>query len=323
VRVNVAGAGGALGGHLVARLLADGHDVVASDLKSTSYWWQAHDGATNFGGVDCATPDGAALAVAGAEWVFDMAEQMGGVYFLHTERVACAESIEIGINLLRESSRAGVRRFWHCGSACAYPVDLQTDADVVALREDMAWPANPEPAYGLSKLYMEELCRHYRDDGLIETRVGRFHNIYGPCAEYTGGREKSPAAVCRKVAEAVLTGQHEIEIWGDGEQTRSYCYVDDMVEGTLRLMASDYAHPVNIGSDRMVTVNQLVSIVESVAGVTLERRYRPDMPQGVRGRNADLTLARDVLGWEPQVTLEDGIARTYAWVAQQVASFSS
>ena len=314
----MAGGGGFIGGALVQRLVAEGHDVTAVDIKPYSKWWRISDEAHNWQRCDCRKADYAEEAVMGAEWVFDLAETMGGISFIEGERVACSESIEIGINLIRESARAGVRRFFFSSSACIYPTDIQGSTEVTALKESDAWPARPEDGYGFGKLYMEELCRHYREERGLETRVARYYNIFGPHGSWNDGKEKSPAALCRKVAEAKLTGNHKIEIWGDGEQRRSYCFIEDCLEGTLRLMASDHPEPLNIGSDRLVSVNELVSIIEGIAGVSLERRYDVTAAQGVRGRNSDNTLCKEVLGWEPRISLEDGLGSLYFWIESMV-----
>jgi GDP-D-mannose 3', 5'-epimerase len=314
----VAGAGGMIGGALVERLVSDGHDVRAVDIKPETRWWRRFESADNWDLCDLRGPDEAAGAVSDAEWVFDLAETMGGISFIESERVECAESIEIGIHLLRESARAGVQRFFFSSSACIYPTHIQGTTDVVGLRESDAWPARPEDGYGFAKLYMEELCRHYGQERGLETRVARYHNIFGPYGSWNDGREKSPAALCRKVAEAKVSGSGEIEIWGDGEQRRSYCFVDDCVTGTLRLMTSSHFEPLNIGSDRLISVNELVSTIEGIAGVSLERRYVSTAAQGVRGRNSDNTLCKHVLDWEPRTSLEDGLSALYVWVEAQV-----
>jgi nucleoside-diphosphate-sugar epimerase len=303
-----------IGGALTERLVSDGHEVRAVDIKHLSEWWRVMPGAENWDRWDCRKPKYAAESLEGVDWVYDLAETMGGISFIESERVECSESIEIGINLLRESARAGVQRFFFSSSACIYPTHIQDSTEAMGLRECDAWPARPEDGYGFSKLYIEELCRHYSNDRGVETRVARYHNIYGPHGSWNDGKEKSPAALCRKVAMSAGS----IEIWGDGEQRRSYCFLDDCVEGTVRLMESDFTEPLNIGSDRLVSVNELVTIIEGIAGKSLKRHYQPTAAQGVRGRNADLTLCRKVLGWEPQTSLEDGLAALYGWIQSEV-----
>jgi len=307
-----------IGSALVERLLSQGHDVRAMDIKPMSQWWRQFDRAENWDLSDCRSLGEVQEAVRGADWVFDLAEHMGGISFIESNRVDCAESIEIGINMLRESARAGIQRFFFSSSACIYPTHVQGSTHAIGLKESDAWPARPEDGYGFSKLYMEELCRNYREDRGLETRVARYHNIYSPYGSWNDGKEKSPAALCRKVAEAKCSGSGTIEIWGDGEQRRSYCYIEDCLDGTLRLMASDFHDPLNIGSDRLVSVNELVSIIEGIAGVSLKRSYDTTAAQGVRGRNSDNTLCRQVLDWEPQTPLEDGLRNLYYWIEAQV-----
>lgn len=317
MRVTVAGAGGAIGGHLVARLLADGNDVLAVDVKPIGEWWQVHPEATSRADADCSRPDVAAEVVSAVDWVFDLAENMGGIGFITANRVTCSESVGIGMALLRAAAEEGVGRFWFCSSACVYPAHRQDDQANPGLRESDAWPARPEEGYGLAKLYVEEVCRFYREDGRLDTRVGRYHNVYGRHGTWRGGREKAPAAICRKVAVAKLTGAREVEVWGDGQATRSFMHVDDCVEGTLRLMASDCSEPLNVGSSRLISVDGLVALVAGVAGCDVRIKHVPG-PQGVRGRTSDNTRVREVLGWEPGITLENGLRDLYPWVEQQV-----
>ncbi len=312
----VLGGGGFIGGHLVARLLEDGMTVRSVDKKPLSDWYQAHDGAENVL-LDVSTFENAATAVRNCNAVFLLACDMGGMGFLANNRVACLHSVDITSNSLRAAYEAGSNRVFYASSACIYP-DFKQQVVDVALKESDAWPADPEPAYGLEKLYGEEFCHWYQEEFKFQTRVGRYHNVYGSYGTWDGGREKAPAAICRKVAIAKLTKEYEIEIWGDGEQTRSFMHVDDCIDGTLRLFYSNIPYPLNVGSDRFVTINELVSIIEGIAGVELERSYDLSAPQGVRGRNSDNTLVKKVLGWEPKISLEDGLVRTYEWVEWQV-----
>jgi nucleoside-diphosphate-sugar epimerase len=326
MKILVAGAGGAIGGHLVKALLNQGHEVRAVDIKPKSEWWQIHPHAHNWGNSDLARPHVAEQCVADAEQVYDLAERMGGIGYITTNRVECAESIEIGINLLRAAHAFHVKRFFFASSACVYPTDMQGYQEtqgltmIPKLREDDAWPAQPEEGYGFAKLYMEELCRHYAEERDLEVRIARYHNVYGPYSSWNDGKEKSPAAICRKVAEAVVSGIHNIEIWGDGRQVRSYLHVSDCVAGTMALMASDHSEPINIGSDRAITVNELVALVEEIAEVKLGRFYDHNGPRGVAGRNADIRLAARVLDWKPEISLEQGLASLYGWIAAEVIS---
>jgi nucleoside-diphosphate-sugar epimerase len=246
--------------------------------------------------------------------VYNLAADMGGMGFIELNKALCMLTVLINTHMLMAARQAGAQRYFFSSSACVYAAEKQTNAAVTPLREDDAYPAMPEDGYGWEKLFSERMCRHFSEDFGLETRVARYHNVYGPYGTYDGGREKAPAAVCRKVIQALLSGSGDIESWGDGEQTRSFTYIDDCVTGTLRLMHSDVAEPLNIGSDQLVTINQLVDIVERIAGVQLKRRYKLDAPKGVRGRNSDNTLINERLGWTPSVRLEDGMRRTYEWI---------
>jgi GDP-D-mannose 3',5'-epimerase len=316
----VAGGGGFIGGHLVADLRRRGHtDVRAVDVKPFEEWYQRFDDVDNRR-LDLSQLDAARAACDGARYVFNLAADMGGMGFIELNKAACMLSVLTSTHLLVGARDAGVERFFYASSACVYAAGHQTSADVRALREDDAYPAMPEDGYGWEKLFSERMARHFREDFGMQTRVARYHNVYGPNGTFAGGREKAPAAICRKVIEAKLSGTNTIEIWGDGEQTRSFMYVDDCVHGTTLLTDSDVLDPLNIGSDQLVTINQLVDIAERIAGVTLERRYDLTAPQGVRGRNSDNTRIRAELGWAPSITLEDGLERTYAWIHDQLAT---
>ena len=316
VDVLVTGAGGFIGGHLVADLLAQGKSVRAVDVKPLDEWYQSFDDAQNVE-ADLALIDACRDAVQGAAEVYNLAADMGGMGFIETNKALCMLSVLESTHMLVAARDAGVERFFYSSSACVYAADKQTSADVTALREDDAYPAMAEDGYGWEKLFTERMCRHFLEDFGLQTRVARYHNVYGPHGTWTGGREKAPAAICRKVAEAKLTGTHDIEIWGDGEQTRSFMYIDDCLHGTQMILAGDSPEPVNLGSSELVSINQLVDIVEEIAGVRLQRHYNLDAPKGVRGRNSDNTLIRQVYGWEPSVSLRDGLERTYAWVFDQ------
>ena len=245
---------------------------------------------------------------------------MGGMGFIENNKALCMLSVLVSTHMLVAAKEAGVERFFYSSSACVYAAGKQSSPDVTALSEDDAYPAMPEDGYGWEKLFSERMARHFAEDFGIKTRVARYHNVYGPQGTWDGGREKAPAAICRKVATAKLTGERRIEIWGDGQQTRSFTYIDDCLDGTLRLMASDVEEPLNIGSSQLVTINELVDIVSEIAGVQLKREYILDAPQGVRGRNSDNTRILSLLGWEPTTSLQDGLAETYAWVHDQVAA---
>jgi nucleoside-diphosphate-sugar epimerase len=309
----VAGAGGFLGGHLVTHLLDQGTSVRAVDLKPMDDWYQVDTRARNIS-ADLQDLEACRHAVDGMGVVYNLAADMGGMGFIESNKALCMLSVLINTHLLMASHDAGVERFFFASSACVYAAEKQTTPTVTALVESDAYPAMPEDGYGWEKLFSERMCRHFREDFGLATRMARYHNVYGEHGTYEGGREKAPAAICRKVAAAVLSGDHDIEIWGDGQQTRSFMYVDDCVAGTEMIMASGFADPINLGSSQLVTVNELVDMVEEIAGARLHRRYVLDAPQGVRGRNSDNTLMRATFGWEPSTRLEDGLAKTYRWI---------
>jgi GDP-D-mannose 3', 5'-epimerase len=310
----VTGAGGFIGGHLVADLLARGFQRVrAVDMKLPASWFQLFAGVENRQ-LDLSDRAACFEAVQDIAYVYNLAADMGGMGFIEKNKAACMVSVLINTHMLLAARAAGVKRFFFASSACVYAAGKQGDPNVTALKEEDAYPAEAEDGYGWEKLFSERLCRHFREDYRLATRVARYHNVYGPYGTYDGGREKAPSAICRKVIEAKLSGRHEIEIWGDGEQTRSFMYIDDCVQGTHRIMESDVEEPLNLGSDRLVTINQLVDMVEAIAGIRLRRTYRLNAPQGVRGRNSDNTLIKERLGWAPSISLEVGLERTYAWI---------
>jgi GDP-D-mannose 3',5'-epimerase len=316
--VLVAGAGGFIGGWLVRDLQENGFtEIRALDNKPLEEWYQVLPGVDNRV-ADLRSLDACNEAVAEMTHVFNLACDMGGMGFIEANRALCMVSVLINTHLLMAGKEAGVRRHFFSSSACVYNIDRQRVADVTALREEDAYPALPEDGYGWEKLFSERMCRSFYDDFRIETRVARYHNVYGPHGTYDGGREKAPAAICRKVAAAKLTGNHEIEIWGDGEQTRSFMYIEDCLYGTMRIMESDIREPINLGSAELVTINQLVDIVEEIGGVRLERRYSLDAPKGVRGRNSDNAMIRERLGWEPSIPLAEGLEKTYAWIYDEM-----
>jgi GDP-D-mannose 3',5'-epimerase len=319
-RVLVTGAGGFIGGHLVAALLQRGFtDIRAVDLKPLGRWYQEHEGVDNVS-ADLREKDACYSAVEGVTYVFNLAADMGGMGFIETHKADCMVSVLINTNLLLASRDHGIEHFLFGSSACVYAAGKQTDPNVTALKEEDAYPAMPEDGYGWEKLFSERMCRHFMEDYGIAVRVPRFHNVYGPYGTYAGGREKAPAAVCRKVIEAQLNQTGAIEIWGDGEQTRSFTYIDDTIEGLFRIMESELSEPINLGSSQLVTINGLVDIVEGIADVKLERNYNLSAPQGVRGRNSDNALIRAQLGWEPSISLEDGLEKTYHWIYEQMTS---
>ena len=315
----VAGAGGFIGGHLVRSLLAEGGAVRAVDVKPVGEWHQRFDGAENRE-LDLRTLEGCRRALKNAAEVYNLASDMGGMGFIEANRARCMLSVLINTHLLQAARDAQVDRYFFSSSACVYPVILQTRAAAKPLAEDDVYPAMPEDGYGWEKLFGERMCRSFSEDFGLPTRVARYHNVYGPFGTWTGGREKAPAAICRKVAEAKLSGKHEIEIWGDGRQTRSFLWIDDCIEGTRRLMRSGVGEPLNVGSEELVAINDVVTMVEEIAGIRLERRYALSAPKGVMGRNSDNTRIRRELGWAPSTSLRVGLERTWAWIFEQVSS---
>jgi nucleoside-diphosphate-sugar epimerase len=315
----ITGGGGFIGGWLARSLLEQGYsDVRVVDIKPKSQWYQVFDEFDNQV-MDLKNSENAKAAVAGRQQVYNLAADMGGMGFIETHKAECMLSVLINTNLLEAARAVGVERFFFASSACVYNGDKQNVADVTALKESDAYPALPEDGYGWEKLFSERMVRHFQEDFGIQGRIARYHNVYGPEGTWDGGREKAPAALSRKMAEAVLSGKHEISIWGDGEQTRSFTYIDDTVHGTQLLHWSDFSEPINLGSDELVSINQLVDILEEITGVKLDRKYQLDAPKGVRGRNSDNTLIKKELNWAPSISLRDGMEKTYRWVFDQVA----
>jgi len=309
----VTGGGGFIGGHLVAALKARGQSVRAVDVKPLAEWQQVFDGVENVV-ADVALKQSCESVCANAETVYQLAADMGGMGFIEHNKALCMLSVLINTHMLMASRAAGVSRFFYSSSACVYAADKQTSPDVVALAEADAYPAMPEDGYGWEKLFSERMCRHFREDFGVATRVARFHNVYGPHGTWEGGREKAPAAICRKVIQAKRSGSGEIEIWGDGAQTRSFMYIDDCLRGIQEITASAIVDPINLGSSELVTINRLVDIAEEIAGVQLKRRYNLSAPKGVNGRNSDNTRIIAELGWEPSIRLRDGMEKTYHWI---------
>jgi nucleoside-diphosphate-sugar epimerase len=318
----VTGAGGFIGGQLVNELLAQGHRVRAVDKKPQWQWYQRFPQAENMT-LNLEEKEACTTAVNGCDWVYNLAADMGGMGFIELNKGLCMLTVLINTHMLMAARQCGATRFFYSSSACVYAGYKQRETENPGLKEADAYPADPEDGYGWEKLFSERMCRHFREDFGIETRVARYHNVYGPNGTFDGGREKAPAAICRKVIAAVLGGSKEIEIWGDGLQTRSFMYIDDCTKGTQMIMKSDLIDPINLGSDEMVSINQLVDIVEEIAGIRLKRSYKLDAPKGVRGRSSDNTMINERLGWEPSITLKAGLEKTYAWIYDQMKSGSS
>jgi GDP-D-mannose 3', 5'-epimerase len=317
-KIIVAGAGGFIGGHLVAALKKD-HHVRAVDIKPMTEWYQCFPDVDNLV-LDLRVKENCDLTVNGFDEVFNLAADMGGMGFIETHKAACMLSVLINTHLLMAARDKGVSRYFYASSACVYNGDKQTDTDNPGLKESDAYPALAEDGYGWEKLFSERMCRHFREDYGLTTRVARFHNVYGPFGTWDGGREKAPAAICRKVLEAKRDGKKEILIWGDGLQTRSFMYIDDCIKGILDIMYSGVEEPLNLGSSEMVSINTLVDMVEEIAGIKLRRSYDLDAPKGVRGRNSDNELIRKYLKWEPSIPLKKGMKKTYDWIAKEMAA---
>ena len=314
----VCGGGGFIGGHLVQSLLSNGVDVIrAVDIKPIDEWYQVSKDVESLQ-LDLKDKDSCLKTAAGANVIFQLAADMGGMGFIENNKALCMLSVLTNTHMIMAARDKGVERFFYSSSACVYNGEKQTSPDVVALKEEDAYPALPEDGYGWEKLFSERMCRHFEEDYGLQTRVARYHNVYGPLGTWTGGREKAPAAVCRKVIEAKHSGKHEIEIWGDGKQTRSFMYIDDCTKGTQMITESEIHEPLNLGSDELVTINQLVDIAEDIAGIKLKRNYKLDAPRGVNGRNSDNTKILQTLKWEPSIRLREGLAQTYAWIEQEM-----
>ncbi|WP_174242239.1 NAD-dependent epimerase/dehydratase family protein [Granulicella sp. WH15] len=314
----VCGAGGFIGGHLVKGLLSQGIQVIrAVDIKPLDEWHQLSPEVENLS-LDLKHQQSCLTATQGATHVYQLAADMGGMGFIEQNKALCMLSVLTNTNMLLAACESGVSRFFYASSACVYNAARQTRPDVIALKEQDAYPAMPEDGYGWEKLFSERMCRHFQEDFGLTCRVARYHNVYGPQGTWRGGREKAPAAICRKVIEAKLSGSHEINIWGDGHQTRSFMFIDDCVHGTQSIMNSNIDEPINLGSSELVSINQLVDIAEEIAGIRLHRTYDLTAPRGVNGRNSDNTMILNRLGWEPSIRLRDGMKKTYRWIEEQM-----
>jgi len=309
----VTGAGGFIGGHLIKRLLADGYNVTGADIKPLKYWFQTFEQAKNFS-MDLNDYNNCLSVTKGIDGIFNFACNMGGMGFIENNKAECMLSVLINTNLLRASKINNVTKLLYSSSACIYNTDLQTDIFIDGLKEHQAYPANPEDGYGWEKLFSERMCRHFYEDYGIETRVVRYHNVYGPYGTFDGGREKAPAAISRKVIQAKINKQDSIEVWGDGKQTRSFLYIDDCINGTLKLFNSNYREPLNIGSDEQVSINQLIDITEKISDIKVKRNYLLDKPLGVRGRSSNNDKLKEVLKWNYSIKLEEGMKKTYDWI---------
>ena len=319
-KILVAGGGGFIGGHMLAELRRQGFTNLRSvDIKPQSEWFQRFSDVENLV-LDLKDKENCFTAVQGVDYVFNLAADMGGMGFIENNKALCMLSVLINTHLLLAAREIGVKRFFYASSACVYNAEKQKSPEVIPLKEEDAYPAMPEDGYGWEKLFSERMCRHFREDFGVETRVARFHNVYGPHGTYDGGREKAPAAISRKIIQARLDGSYEIEVWGNGTRTRSFMYIDDCLKGILRIVNSDIIEPINLGSSELVTINQLVDIIEGIAGYKVKRNYNLKAPQGVNGRNSDNKKINSYLNWEPNISLREGMAKTYAWINEQITS---
>ena len=323
-KVLIVGAGGFIGGHLVSKILNNGNDVVASDIKPKEYWFQDFDTVENYYATDMKDISNCRKVTQDVDYVFNMACNMGGMGFIENNKAECMQSVLINTNLLIASKENKIERYFFSSSACAYNKSKQEEVFIEGLKEEDAYPADPEDGYGWEKLFSERMCRHFQEDYGLQVRIARYHNIYGPYGTYDGGREKAPAALCRKIIETKTKKENKIYVWGDGLQTRTFLYIDDCVEGTLRLFNSNYSEPVNIGSDEQVSINQMIDIIKDIAGLDkIEKEYQLDKPKGVRGRSSNNDLVKKVLDWTYQIKLKEGLTKTYNWIQSEIAKTSS
>ena len=319
-KILVIGAGGFIGGHLVNRLLKNGNFITAADIKPKEYWFQDFDNVNNHYSLDMKEIENCRKVTKNIDYVFNMACNMGGMGFIENNKAECMQSVLINTNLLISCRENKIEKYFFSSSACAYNKTKQQDVFIEGLKEEDAYPADPEDGYGWEKLFSERMCRHFMEDYGLEVRVARYHNIYGPYGTYDGGREKAPAALCRKVIQARKDKKDIIDVWGDGEQTRTFLYVDECIEGTLRLFESDYSNPVNIGSDEQVSINQMIGIIENISGGTeLKKNYQLEKPKGVRGRSSNNDLVKKVLNWSYKMSLKEGLTKTYKWIESEMS----
>ena len=318
-KILVVGAGGFIGGHLVKKFLKNGNKVVATDIKPKEYWFQDFEEAENYYAADMKDIINCRKVTPGVNYVFNMACNMGGMGFIENNKAECMQSVLINTNLLISSKENKIEKYFFSSSACAYNKSKQEDVFIEGLKEEDAYPANPEDGYGWEKLFSERMCRHFQEDYGIQVRIARYHNIYGPHGTYDGGREKAPAALCRKVILAKKNIESKILVWGDGLQTRTFLYIDDCIEGTLRLFNSEYSDPVNIGSDEQVSINEMIKIIEEIAGLeNIEKEHQLDKPKGVRGRSSNNDLVKKILNWSYKIKLKEGLSKTYGWISSEM-----
>ena len=318
-KILVVGAGGFIGGHLVKKLIENGNEIIATDIKPKEFWFQDFENIKNYYSMDMKIDENCKKVTQGVDYVFNMACNMGGMGFIENNKTDCMISVLINTNLLRACVKNSVSRYFFSSSACAYNINKQQNVFIDGLKEEDAYPAFPEDGYGWEKLFSERMCRHFMEDHGLQVRIARYHNIYGPLGTFDGGREKAPAALCRKVAKSIIEKNSNIDVWGDGEQTRTFLYIDDCIEGTLRLFESNYSEPLNIGSDEQVSINQMIDILEKITNSPkLKRNYQLDKPKGVRGRSSNNELSKKVLNWSYQISLHEGLKKTYKWIFDEL-----
>ena len=318
----VAGAGGFIGGHLVSSLLQDGHEVVCADIKPAEFWFQYFDECENFS-LDLKSYDNCLKVSKNVDFIYNMACNMGGMGFIENNKAECMLSVLINTNLLRSSLENKVKKYFFSSSACVYNASKQSTTFIEGLKEDDAYPAEPEDGYGWEKLFSERMCRHFTEDFKLETRVARYHNVYGPLGTFDGGREKAPAALCRKIILAKENNLSSIDVWGDGKQTRSFMYIDDCLKGTKKLFDSDCSDSLNIGSEEQVSINEMIDIISEIADYKVKKNYQLDKPKGVRGRSSDNSLIREKINWDTAFSLKSGLELTYKWIYDQIKNNSS
>ncbi len=320
MKVLVAGAGGFIGGHLVKKLKSDGHELICVDIKPLEYWFQLDDNNQNYS-LDLKEYENCQKTFNNKiDYVFNMACNMGGMGFIENNKAECMLSVLINTNLLRACKEKKIKRYLFSSSACVYNASKQKDTFIPGLKEEDAYPAMPEDGYGWEKLFSERMCRHFYEDFGVDVRIVRYHNVYGPMGTFDGGREKAPAALCRKVVNAKINNENEVEVWGDGEQTRSFMFIDDCIKGTLKIFESDYRDVFNVGSDEQVSINQMLDKIENISNYKFKRKYLLDKPKGVRGRSSDNTFIKSKINWAPSISLEEGLKKTYSWIEDEIKS---
>jgi len=320
MKILIAGAGGFIGGHLAQKLKADGHNLICADIKPIEYWFQLNEDNKNYS-LDLKEYENCQkILEEDVDYVFNMACNMGGMGFIENNKAECMLSVLINTNLLRVCKEKKVKRYLFSSSACVYNAAKQLDTFIPGLKEEDAYPAMPEDGYGWEKLFSERMCRHFYEDFGLDVRIVRYHNVYGPMGTFDGGREKAPAALCRKVINAKINNDNEVEVWGDGEQTRSFMYIDDCIKGTLKIFESEYRDVFNVGSDEQVSINQMLDKIEKISNYKFKRKYLLDKPKGVRGRSSDNTFIKSKINWAPSITLEDGLIKTYSWIEEEIKS---